>query len=667
MLLCGVVSAAALVGLLIVLAVGPAQRLSTADQVASVAGALLAAAGLVMSWRAAVRPPPVDPEELVGRAGRELARQVRRQWTTEASVRGLLQPEPLRVRWSSTGLVANQVAASAAEVVGMAKESRVTRLTARGDVTELAVKWRQLGAQQAVVIGSPGAGKSSLAVLLVCQLLTDRSTAEPVPVLLNLSGWDPREETLNNWLARRLTDYYPILTSRSRFGPDAARRLLEQELILPVLDGLDEMAADLRPAAMKAFALRVVQDQPFVLTCRSVEYRNLVAATGTPLPRTAVVEIERVTAAQAAEYLPAGQNNGPRRWAPVTAQLRTRPNGALARALSTPLMVYLARTMYTLPHTDPAELTTFTDPSSVEEHLLRGYLPAIYAPRAPADDGDYLPRLCSYRPEQAMRWLTFLARYLHAEKTHSLAWWQLVDAIRYARRSALIETLLFYIEFPLLLVVAAGRSAGWVLRPHPIRRAQPRRLASGILLGLVVGSSTGLLNWFVFDLTRFPDATVIGLVTGLSIGIVALFGVWLGHLESPPGTLKEGGPLIDPRSTLREDRASFLIVTLISGFASGSVFSFAFGLSTGLVVGPIAGLVAGYGFGPQLGLGGGWLSLGTARFSLAMRRRLPWRLMRFLDDAYRRGALRQVGAEYQLRHARLQNYLATPATNTDAP
>jgi hypothetical protein len=375
------------------------------------------------------------------------------------------------------------------------------------------------------------------------------------------------------------------------------------------------------------------------------------------------VEIEPVTAAQAAEYLPAGQLEGSRRWASVTAQLETCPTGVLARALSTPLMVYLARTMYTSPDTDPTALTTFTDPGSVEEHLLRGYLPAVYAPRTRVDDEDYQPRLHHYRPEQAIRWLTFLARYLQAEKTHNLAWWDLVDAIPDVRRFRLIDVLRFYIEFPLLLVVATGRSNGWVVRPHPIRRLQPRKLAQGILFGLTAGSSTGLVNWLVFTLLRSPHAAAIGLGCGLLVGIVILFGVWLGHIDTPPGTPTEKVPLIDPRSTLREDRTSFLVVTLISGFAFGSAFSFAFSLSTGLVVGPLAGLTAGYAFGPQLGLGGGWLSLGIARISLAMRGYLPWRLMRFLDDAYHRGVLRQTGAEYQFRHARLQDHL-TSTTHT---
>jgi len=53
---------------LIVLAVGPAHFLGIADQAASVASAVMAAFGSVMSWRAAMRPPPIDPDVLMRRA-----------------------------------------------------------------------------------------------------------------------------------------------------------------------------------------------------------------------------------------------------------------------------------------------------------------------------------------------------------------------------------------------------------------------------------------------------------------------------------------------------------------------------------------------------------------------------------------------------------------------
>jgi hypothetical protein len=44
---------------------------------------------------------------------------------------------------------------------------------------------------------------------------------------------------------------------------------------------------------------------------------------------------------------------------------------------------------------------------------------------------------------------------------------------------------------------------------------------------------------------------------------------------------------------------------------------------------------------------------------LALRRKLPWRLMRTLDDCHKYGLLRTAGPIYQFRHAELQKFLAS--------
>src|SRR5262249_22653871 len=72
------------------------------------------------------------------------------------------------------------------------------------------------------------------------------------------------------------------------------------------------------------------------------------------------------------------------------------------------------------------------------------------------------------------------------------------------------------------------------------------------------------------------------------------------------------------------------------------------GLEEGLFSGLIFGLV-----------GSAWVRwFVLIRLWLPTFRRLPWRMTGFLDDAHQRGVLRQVGAVYQFRHARLQDYLA---------
>jgi hypothetical protein len=67
-------------------------------------------------------------------------------------------------------------------------------------------------------------------------------------------------------------------------------------------------------------------------------------------------------------------------------------------------------------------------------------------------------------------------------------------------------------------------------------------------------------------------------------------------------------------------------------------------------------------FGLTVGVAGvssrAWGSFCLLQIWLALRGHLPWRVMRFLDDAHRRGVLRQSGAVYQFRHARLQDQLA---------
>jgi predicted lipid-binding transport protein (Tim44 family) len=99
---------------------------------------------------------------------------------------------------------------------------------------------------------------------------------------------------------------------------------------------------------------------------------------------------------------------------------------------------------------------------------------------------------------------------------------------------------------------------------------------------------------------------------------------------------------------------------LLSGREPGLLSELGFGLALGLAVGLLGGLAGGLGFAA-------WGQFTIVRAWLAVRGQLPWRLMAFLNDAHQRGVLRQAGAVYQFRHARLQDHLAdtSPASQTD--
>src|SRR5262249_5783246 len=102
------------------------------------------------------------------------------------------------------------------------------------------------------------------------------------------------------------------------------------------------------------------------------------------------------------------------------------------------------------------------------------------------------------------------------------------------------------------------------------------------------------------------------------------------------------------------DQLGLLLLSFRTFGESGILFAF------GLVVGP--GLLFVVGLLSRL-LAGAWIPFVIARSWLALRGKLPWRLVAFLEDCHRLGILRQVGPVYQFRHARLQDHLAQPATN----
>jgi hypothetical protein len=116
--------------------------------------------------------------------------------------------------------------------------------------------------------------------------------------------------------------------------------------------------------------------------------------------------------------------------------------------------------------------------------------------------------------------------------------------------------------------------------------------------------------------------------------------------------------------------ATGLASGLLGRFMLGTAGSIAYGLAGAVVGGQelpratsatqavTAGLLFGLAVGFAVCLSRAWGAFTMMRLWLAARGHLPLRLMGFLADAHRRGVLRQVGAVYQFRHARLQARLA---------
>src|ERR1022692_261512 len=114
-----------------------------------------------------------------------LARAIRAQWRAEATIRSLNQPQPIKIRLSTTN---RPIAADPIAVLGSGDTAgRILRLHLRSDVTQVVDMFWRLPNRQLVVLGAPGAGKSVLALLFTLQMLETRTEDAPVPLLLSFS------------------------------------------------------------------------------------------------------------------------------------------------------------------------------------------------------------------------------------------------------------------------------------------------------------------------------------------------------------------------------------------------------------------------------------------------------------------------------------------------
>ncbi len=316
---------------------------------------------VVAAWRSRTGQRGESTVQQLDDAGQALAREVRNQWEAEAGRRLLQDAGELTVRWKASG--------DAGDL---------------GDiVTSYADEPRRL-----VVVGEPGSGKTGLCLLITLELLR-RPTSPRVPVILPISSWDPAEN-LYAWLIRTITEQYPFLGNET-YGPTAVRDLLRRQKILPVLDGLDEMAEHNRAAALESI---ITRDAPFgeafVLTCRTAEFE---AANSAGVVRDAqIVRLLPVESEAAANYLlEVVSEVRIDRWEPLLERLTADPDSPVAEALRTPLMLFLARAAFALPDTDPNELLTLPTARQVEERLLDKFTKQVFAPRPPSPLSDATP------------------------------------------------------------------------------------------------------------------------------------------------------------------------------------------------------------------------------------------------------------------------------------
>jgi Flp pilus assembly protein TadD len=123
-----------------------------------------------------------------------------------------------------------------------------------------------------LILGQPGAGKTILLLELTRNLVSraEYDISSPVPVIFHLSSWSQKRQPLIDWLIEELVSKYDIPRKLSKDW-------IDNDQIIPLLDGLDEMPVGTRQRCVDAINSYHQSHAltPLVVCCRSDEYQSM--------------------------------------------------------------------------------------------------------------------------------------------------------------------------------------------------------------------------------------------------------------------------------------------------------------------------------------------------------------------------------------------------------
>jgi hypothetical protein len=453
-----------------------------------------------------------------------------------------------------------------------------------------------------LILGEPGAGKTTLVLDLAHELLTraESDPTHPIPVILNLSSFALKNQPLAAWLIDQLQLVYSV-------PPRLSQTWIQEDQLLLLLDGLDEVVPSAYSACIRAInAYRVEHFVPLVVCSRSREYLSQQEHLALP----SAVVVQPLTDSQVEAYLiQAGKP-----MAAVRKVLQT--NLVLHELMTTPLMLsvvtlaYRGKAVKDLPRLGSAE--------EQQRQIFASYIKRML------EQGGTEHR---YSPQHSMHWLTWLARQMK-QRSQSIFYLEQMqpdwlEAFRLNRAYALLAVRLPGILIGILVslvinillfgyvgtvsLIQYGLMGGLlggllsvqkpILQPAIQKMRVWKRLARSLILVLSPGVIIGLGFWL-------SDGLLIGpnfgwndwLQDGITYGVVfGLNSIWLSMLLYKRSIERE--KKLQKEVTIRSQKNpwSRFINTehLINGLFVGLGILLSFELSFGLYIALNDGLLTG--------------------------------------------------------------------------
>ncbi|WP_293059322.1 NACHT domain-containing NTPase [Okeania sp. SIO2B3] len=318
-----------------------------------------------------------------------------------------------------------------------------------------------------LILGEPGAGKTTMLLKLTRELIAerDKSLNQPIPVVLNLSSWAKKRQKIADWLVDELHGEYHINK------PTGKGWVQEQQLLL-LLDGLDEVKAEYREACVQAIN-QFMQDYglvEMVVCSRIKDYKALP----TRLKMRGAIYVQPLTSEQVNQYLDKAGSQ--------LQGVRTllQQDTALQEMMKSPLILSIVSIAY-----KDMSAENLSPMGSIEErrqHIFDTYIERMFHPH-----GRTPPM--KYKPEETKRWLTWLATRMVQESQTVF----LIEKIQFTWLEKKGEHIFYFI----VSMLASGLTVGLIVL-----------LRVGLTVGLGVVPGVVLISGIISGLTGAEIKTV---------------------------------------------------------------------------------------------------------------------------------------------------------------
>ncbi len=510
--------------------------------------------------------------------------------------------------------------------------------------TRIIDKFDELGAGRTLLIlGEPGSGKTTTLLELARDLInrTEVDLTQPIPVVFNLSSWEGRKQAIADWLVLELQTKYQV-------SQQIGKAWIQEQRLLLLLDGLDEVSRDIRENcvdALNKFCQEYGQTE-IVVCSRIRDYEAL----SSQLKFQAAIYLQPLSLEQIQEYL----KNAGSELAAVRKALES--DVKLQEFSRSPLILTIISLAY-----QGISIEELPSRSNVElrEHLFNAYIERMFKRR-------FVNIL--YSQEKVKKWLSWLAKQMVRESEtvflieRMQPYWlqRKINNITYIITLLMIIILLFWnlfnhalLSYEILILLGFCFFYFWrffgfktihtVSSLRWLGKYTISRVIIGITVGLISGLLFSLFRHNVRYINQISHTIIRGSMAGLSLGLT--LGIVRGM--TGPGieelTIPNQGILLSTKNAL-----IFGLIAAILMILSAKLLDWYL----------IAWCQYGFIFGLAVGGGEACVKHFILRVILYFNGYIPWNYASFLDYATQLIFLQKVGGGYIFIHRLLLEHFA---------